>query len=225
MPLAPAHPAAVLPLARLGLPLSALVVGAVAPDAPVYLPVGVSYARTHRWQGLPPVVVIALVALWLWSALVRDALVDLTPPLRRRLPAHARLGRRAWLLAPLAVAIGAATHVLWDSATHEWGFIVRDSAFLGETYGPIPAYRGLQHTSTVVGSLVVAAYGVRQLGRRPVVPRAAAVPRPGYWLAAVPVAALVVGIPVRSAEAGVGAALLVLCVVAVIWGVTRRQFA
>ena len=33
MPLTPAHPAVVLPLQRLGLPLSALVAGAVAPDA------------------------------------------------------------------------------------------------------------------------------------------------------------------------------------------------
>ena len=225
MPLAPAHPAVVLPIARLGLPLSALVVGAVAPDAPVYLPVGVSYARTHRWEGLPAVVAMSLLALWLWSALVRDALVDLTPPLRRRLSAHARLGRRAWLLAPLAVAIGAATHLLWDSATHEWGFIVRGNAFLGETYGPIPAYRWLQHTSTVVGTLVVAGYGLRQLGRRPVAPRPSAMPHAAYWLAAVPVAALIVGISLRSPEAGVGAALLALCVVAIIWRAMRQPSA
>src|SRR5688572_27285391 len=132
MPLAPAHPAVVLPFQRLGLALSALVVGAVAPDVPVYLPVGVSYATTHSWQGLPVVVVIGLVVLWLWFALLRDAVVDLTPWLRRRAPGRARLGRRAWLLAPLAVAVGAATHVLWDSATHDWGFIVRDVSFLRE---------------------------------------------------------------------------------------------
>ena len=35
----------------------------------------------------------------------------------------------------------------------------------------IPLYRWLQHVSTVVGSVVVAAYGVRRLGRQPVVPR------------------------------------------------------
>ena len=132
MPLAPAHPAAVLPLSRLGLALSALVVGAVAPDAPVYLPVGVSYATTHSWQGIPAVVAIGLLVLWLWFALLRDAVVDLTPWLRRRVPARARLGRRAWLLAPLSVGIGAGTHVLWDSATHDWGFIVRQIAFLRE---------------------------------------------------------------------------------------------
>ena len=222
MPLAPAHPAVVLPLARLGLPMSALVVGAVSPDAPVYLPVGVGYSSTHRWQGLPAVVVIGLVVLWLWSTLLRDAVVDLTPWLRRRVPARARLGRRAWLVAPLAVALGAESHVLWDSATHDWGFVVQNNAFLREEYGPIPLYRWLQHVSTVVGTLVVTAYGVRRLGRQPTVPRPPAVRRPALWLAPIPVAALVVGILLRSPEAGVGAALVVLLGVAVIWRTARQ---
>ena len=67
MPLAPAHPAVVLPLQRLGLALSALVVGAVAPDTPVYLPVGVRYATTHSRQGLPVVVVFGMIVLWCGS--------------------------------------------------------------------------------------------------------------------------------------------------------------
>jgi len=222
MPLAPAHPAVVLPLQRLGLPLSALVVGAVAPDAPVYLPVRVSYATTHGWQGLPAVVVIGLVILCLWFALLRDAVVDLTPYLRGRAPSQARLGRRAWLLAPLAVAVGAGSHVLWDSATHDYGFIARDLAFLREEYGPVPLYRWLQHLSTVAGSVVVAAYCALRLSRRPVAPRPPAVRHPGLFLAPVPLAALVVGIVWRDPEAGVGAALLALLCVAIVWRVARQ---
>jgi hypothetical protein len=222
MPLAPAHPALVLPLQRLGLPLSALVVGAVAPDAPVFLPVRVSYATTHGWQGLPADVVIGLVVLCLWFALLRDAVVDLTHYLRERVPSRARLGRRAWLFAPLAVAVGAGTHVLWDSATHEWGFIVRDFALLREEYGPLPLYRWLQHLSTVAGSVVVGAYCARTLSRRPVAARPPAVRHPGLWLAPVPLAALVVGILWRDPEAGVGAALLALLCVAIGWRVARQ---
>ena len=124
--------------------------GAVAPDAPVYLSVGVSYGTTHSGRGLAIDVVIGLFVLWLWFALLRDAVVDLVPSLRRRLPARARLGVRAWLLAPIGVAIGSATHVLWDSCTHDWGFVVQDLAFLREEHGPIPLYRWLQHASTVV---------------------------------------------------------------------------
>lgn len=217
MPLAPAHPSVVLPLQRLGLPLSALVVGAVAPDAPVYLPVGVTYRTTHSGAGLAVDLVMGLAMLWLWFALLRDAVVDLTPSLRRRLPARARLGLRAWLLAPLGLAIGSATHVLWDSTTHDWGFVVQDLAFLREAYGPVPLYRWLQHGSTVVGSVVVAAYGVHRLRSRPVVARPPAVRRPLLWLAAVLATGLAVGIGVQDPEAAVGAALLALIAVAGGW--------
>jgi hypothetical protein len=208
MPLAPAHPAAVLPLQRLGLPMSALVTGAVAPDLPVYLPVGVSYATTHSGRGLPVDVVMGMVILWLWSVLVRDAVVDLTPYLRRRLPPRARLDRRAWLLAPIAVAIGAATHVLWDSTTHDWGFVVHEVGFLSNEYGPLPLYRWLQHASTVIGSIVVAAYGVRVLSRQRPVPREPAVRRPAAWWAALGVIAVVAAIVLRDPEAAVGAMLV-----------------
>ena len=221
MPLAPAHPVVVLPLQRLGLPLSALVVGAVAPDAPVYLPVGVSYQTTHSGWGIAVDIVIGLTVLWLWFALLRDAVVDLTPSLRRRAPAQARLDRRAWLLAPVAVAAGSGTHVLWDSATHDWGFVVQELAFLRETYGPIPLYGWLQHVSTVAGSVVVAAYCMRRLSRQPVVLRPPAVRRTGLWLAPVPLAMMGVGIVFRDPEAAVGAALLALLAVAVGWRAAR----
>ena len=223
MPLAPAHPAVVLPLRGLGLPLSALVMGALAPDAPVYLPVGVSYQTTHSGGGIAVDVVIGLALLWLWFALLRDAVVNLTPYLRRRVPAEARLARRAWLLAPLAVAIGASTHVLWDSATHDWGFLVQEFAFLRGEYGPIRLYGWLQHSSTVAGSVVVAAYGAFQLSRRPVVPRPPAVGRSGLWLVPVPLTALSVAIVVRDPEAAVGAALLALLAVASAWRTVRQR--
>jgi hypothetical protein len=223
MPLAPAHPAAVLPLQRLRLPLSAMVVGSVAPDLPVYLPIGVSYATTHSARGLPVVVVFGLAMTWLWSALVRDVVVDLTPFLRRRLPVRARLDPRAWLLAPLAVAIGAATHVLWDSATHDWGFVVRDLGFLSEEYGPLPLYRWLQHTSTVVGSVVVASYGVIVLRRQPFAPRRPSVRRPRLWWEAIVLIALVSAIALRDPEAVVGVMLVAMLCVAVVWRAARQE--
>jgi hypothetical protein len=221
VPLGPAHPAVVLPLQRLGLPLSALVVGAVAPDAPVYLPVGVGYRTTHSSEGLVADVVIGLAVLGLWVTLLRDAVVDLTPSLRRRLPARSRLGARAWLLAPPALAIGSATHVLWDSVTHDWGFVVQESAVLREAYGPLPLYRWLQHGSTLAGSAVVAAYCWLRLSRRAVLPRPAAVPRAGLWLVPVPLAAVAAGVILRDPDAGVGAALLALVAVAIGWRAVR----
>jgi hypothetical protein len=223
MPLAPAHPAAVLPLQGLGLPLSALVVGAVAPDLPVYLPVGVSYATTHSGWGILADVVIGMVLLGLWFGLVRDAVVDLTPYLRDRVDAHVGLDRRAWLLAPLAVAVGALTHVLWDSATHDWGFLVEQLAFLREQVGPVPVYRWLQHVSTVLGTAVVAAYGMVWLRRQPVDPRPPAVKHLSLWLVPVPAALLVVLAVEQDPEAAVGAELLALLAVAAAWRAVRRE--
>ncbi len=203
--------------------MSALVVGAVAPDLPVYLPVGASYATTHSWPGLPVVVFFGMVLLWLWFAVVRDALVDLTPVLRHRVPAHARLERRAWLLAPIAVAIGAATHVLWDSVTHDYGFVVHHLTFLSEEYGPLPLYRWAQHTSTVVGSIVVAAYGWLALRGRPLAPRSAAVRRPALWWAAVAASALIAGTVLRDVEAAIGATLVASVGLAIVWRITTRH--
>ncbi|WP_460793608.1 DUF4184 family protein [Nocardioides pacificus] len=213
MPLAPAHPAAVLPLQGLGLPLSALVAGAVAPDLPVYLPIAVSYGTTHSGGGIGADTVIGLGLLGVWFALVRDAVVDLTPALRRRLPARAQLERRAWLLAPVAVAVGAGTHLLWDSVTHDWGLVVRELAFLREVHGPVPLYRWLQHLSTGAGAVVVAVYGVSRLRRRPLSPRPPAVRRSGLWVLPIPVTMLGAAIVVRDPEATVGAALLAVLVV------------
>ena len=83
-------------------------------------------------------------------------------------------------------------------------------------------YRWLQHVSTVVGSVVVATYGVRRLGRQPLVPRPPAVRRPGLWLVPVPAAALVIGTTLRDPEAAVGAAMLTLLGVAVVWRIARK---
>jgi hypothetical protein len=223
MPLSPGHPAVVLPLQRLGLPLSGLVVGALAPDLPVYLPVGVGYAMTHSGAGLPIDVVLGLVVLGLWFSTARDAVVDLVPALRSRVPAQARLTARQWLLAPLAVAVGAATHVLWDSATHDWGFVVEELALLREDVGPLPLYAWCQHVSTVLGSAVVAAYCLVRLRRLPATPREAAVPRPGLWLVPVPLAGVAVGVVAHDIEAGVGAALVATLVVALVRRASRRQ--
>jgi hypothetical protein len=223
MPLTPAHPLAVLPLQRLGLPLSALVSGAVAPDVPVYLPVGVGYATTHSGRGIAADTLIGLVLLWLWSAVLRDAVVDLTPALRSRAPGRVRPDRRMWLLAPLAVAAGAATHVLWDSATHDWGFIVRELPLLTEQLGPFRLYGWLQHGSTVVGASAVAAYGVLRLRSRPATPRPPAVRRTMLLLSPVPVAMVTTGIVLRDPERAVGAGFLALLAISVAWRVARER--
>ena len=84
-------------------------------------------------------------------------------------------------------------------------------------------YGWLQLGSTVAGAVVVAAYCLRRLGRRPVRPRPPAVPRSGLWLVPVPLSALTVGVVSWDPWAAVGAALLALLAVATGWRAARQE--
>lgn len=168
MPLTLAHPAAVLPLRRLGLPLSAMAIGSMVPDLPVLAETWHAYGLTHSWLGvltfdLP----VALLILGFWDFFGRDALVDAAPgPVRDRLPARARIGRRGWLLAPLAAVIGAVSHIAWDAFTHEGRWGVRHLSFLQESYGPMSGEQWAQYLSGIVGLGVVSLAVLHDVHRR-----------------------------------------------------------
>ncbi|EIV96340.1 DUF4184 family protein [Frankia sp. QA3] len=173
MPFTLSHPAAVLPLRWLGLPMSAMVAGSMVPDVPVFFGWPEMYRLTHSLLGVVTVVpVLSLAALGMWSYLIRDAVVDLAPdPVRLRLPARARLTGRQWLLAPVAAGVGAVTHVGWDDFTHEdrWG--VRQVAWLSAQHGALPGYKWLQYGMSAAGLVVVAAAIVAHLRALPRGPR------------------------------------------------------
>jgi hypothetical protein len=214
MPLTPAHPAAVLPLQRTGLPLSALVAGAMAPDV-VLLAGDWGYQTTHSALGVVTVdVVIAVSGLALWFAVLRDPLADLTPYVRDRVPVRARPPRRAWLLAPVAAAAGAATHVLWDSATHEGRLIAARVSLLEQDLGPLPGYAWAQQVSTVAGTAVVVTWVVLRLRSMPARRRALPPRIPSWWLLLPPLLAVAVAPAaphtVAAALLGLAAGLLLL---------------
>ncbi len=172
MPFTPSHAAVVLPLARLGLPTAALVIGSMVPDVPLFLHRQDGYRLTHSWAGVVGVDLLGtLVLLGLWTFLLRDALVDLAPAyVRERLPARARLGRREWLLAPVAAVVGSISHVMWDAFTHgdRWG--VAHVAWLQARHGPLPGHKWAQYVSGVVGLAVVVAAALAHLRSQPVHP-------------------------------------------------------
>ena len=144
MPFTGSHPAAVLPLIRWGLPASALVIGSMTPDLPYYLPMPVSAEVTHSWVGVIGVdVLLGAVAFIVWQALVGPAVVAFSPDgLRRRLvvPVPSGLGYhvgqpRRVALAAVALILGAATHVAWDSFTHRQMWGAEHVAWLAESHG------------------------------------------------------------------------------------------
>jgi hypothetical protein len=174
VPFTLAHPAAVLPLRRAGLPMVALVVGSMVPDARLFVPWLPSYDTSHSPAGIVTVdLALAMACLALWTYVVRDALVDVAPAAaRERLDPQARLSPRAWALAVPAAVVGSATHVGWDAFTHadRWG--TRHVAWLREEHWFWPGYTWAQAASGGLGLLVVAAAALAWLRTRPRAPHA-----------------------------------------------------
>jgi len=134
MPFPLAHPAAVLPFRRFSprhLNFMALVIGAITPDVSYCLERYDVDRFAHSIRGcfgfsLP----VGWVLLLIFYA-VREPLVNLLPAPHRQalLPVCWKSSQR-WFAVPLSLLIGAATHVLWDSFTHETGWFVERSSLL-----------------------------------------------------------------------------------------------
>jgi Domain of unknown function (DUF4184) len=182
MPFTLAHPAAVIPLARLlggwGV-MSALIIGSMTPDIAFLLPIGVSRTQSHGlaglfWCCLP----MGLCCYLAFHGLMKRPMIHLLPP-----PAFARLGQydiNSWALrwrnllpVLLSLLIGSFTHIIWDSFTHKGSWAVRNFAWLrihlftGGGFW-IYLYTALQWISSVIGLGLLAWWTIRWLHRTPV---------------------------------------------------------
>lgn len=249
MPFTPAHPAFVLPLRRLGLPLSALVLGSMVPDVPMFVgglapdfPVGSAYAHTHTWLGLLTNLVVGVAAWALWELVLRAALFDGLPTwLRDRsrpLAAAMPRGRRLLWAVPLGVLIGAATHVGLDELSHPGRWAATNLAWFRETHAGLLGTSWVQYGAGALGLAVLAIVLARGVWRETSQVRPRTAPRlaaltwqaplaVGGVVAMVSIAAWASGTPLaRLAYRAVttGGALMVLAAVAfaVVWQVRRR---
>ncbi len=181
MPWTFAHPAAILPLRRLcprWLSFPALILGAMAPDMSYYVGMhGAWRAFCHTPEGV--VTACLPVCLLLLALLLRFArpLTVLLPEPHRSLvrtqlqPAPHPLWRAA-VVAVLSILLGAATHLLWDSFTHQgrWG-----AELLPELEEPLLDVMSrefhvthlLQHLSTALGVGVLALVYRRAMHAQP----------------------------------------------------------
>lgn len=195
MPFTGSHPAAVLPLLRLGVPVSALVIGSLAPDLPYYLPIPYSAAQTHTLSGVFGVdLVIGLVAFLVWHLLLVQPMVWIAPAaVQRRIPTSLRGGLGTRLTTPgdlgrvaVGLSIGALTHVVWDSFTHAGMWGQRNVPWLSETILAFPLYRWLQLVSSVAGLAAIGWFAARWWRTSPAENPADPVSPPVRWgLAAV----------------------------------------
>jgi len=165
MPFTFSHPAAVLPIHsrfKNWIPLSALVIGSLVPDAAYYLPVP-EHFRTHSHTllgtfstSLPLGICVWLIFYWL-----APSAVFLLPRPHREAIAPQLEPRLASIPQALGVAsgvlIGAWSHVLWDSFTHSRGWIVKHAPLLQRPLfgNGMPLYKGLQLFSSIFGVCVL----------------------------------------------------------------------
>src|SRR5689334_8296501 len=150
MPNPIAHPAAAIPFARVGLVFSALVVGSIAPDFGYFFELPEGYFM-YTVPGLILFdVPIGLVLLWLFHTLLKWPLLSLLPiSLQGRLFKYAQgfsFGPfKRFLLILLSLLIGSLTHVVWDSFTHDYGWMVEHFSILRAPIVGTPLYTNLQN--------------------------------------------------------------------------------
>ena len=176
MPFTFSHPAIVLPLTflpRQWISLTGLVIGSLTPDFEYFLRMRIMSNYSHTidglfWFDLP----LGLLLSFIFHNIVRDSLFDNLPSiLKSRFSVFKKFEwnahfKRNWIVVIISILIGAASHIFWDSFTHEHGYFVQTIPalqnsldFLGRQ---IPILKILQHSSTLLGVLVIA-YAIYKL--------------------------------------------------------------
>lgn len=163
MPFTLSHPAIAVPLVRHGLVLSALIVGSMAPDFPYFIHLSTASQYGHTLPGVFLFCVpVGLAVLWIFHQVLKLPLLSLLPRSHQeRLISVVNKFRfspsRQLLLIILSLALGAFTHIAWDSFTHPhgWGvqqFPVLSAPVIYTPQGSIMMFKILQHGSTFTGA-------------------------------------------------------------------------
>lgn len=169
MPFTFSHPAIVLPLIylpRKWFSLTGLVIGSLTPDFEYFLRMRIKSNYSHTldglfWFDLP----LGLLLAFLFHNLIRNGLFENLPSiLKSRFSTFRQFEwnlyfKRNWFVVIISILTGAISHILWDSFTHDHGYFVetiptltKSLDFLGKQ---IPILKILQHSSTLIGGLVI----------------------------------------------------------------------
>jgi Domain of unknown function (DUF4184) len=164
MPFTVSHAAAVLPFRRARLTWSALVIGSFGPDFEYFL--RMTYT-SRAWHSYPDVVIycfpFTILAFFIYHAFIERPAVALLPNSFQRRIAIASYVPHNFLdasLILLSLALGIATHVLWDSFTHAFSWPWEHIALLRqEIYLPhmreMHGFELLQFISSLSGLLIL----------------------------------------------------------------------
>jgi Domain of unknown function (DUF4184) len=169
MPYTIAHVAAVLPFSRYLKSrqlLSAAIVGSMAPDFGIFLPVHLSRSETHSLPALVTFILPAgLASYWLFQLVLKPAILAVLPDrpyqIARPFSVPADIGKlMPWFLAAAGILLGALTHLVWDTFTHEGARGMRmlpalDELMLGARGHQLAGQRFLQEISSLVGFAII----------------------------------------------------------------------
>ena len=159
MPFTLTHIAAVVPIKKFTgswLPFTALALGSMVPDMPMFFGFFGAYPKTHSLPGIfTACLPIGLGMYLVFQLLVRTPLLELMPgAISTRLGARRTHDLKYVAGVVAALIIGSATHVLWDSFTHAYGWGVQQFPALNERFTLFNRshgiYKLLQHGSSVV---------------------------------------------------------------------------
>lgn len=164
MPFTLSHAAAALPLGRRPLVRAAVVAGTLAPDSVMVARLGPPYERTHSLAGVVTWdLLLALAGLAAWYVLLRKPLLRLLPrPLAARVPPVRRWSAGDLVWVPASAAVGAGSHVLWDSFTHARALRIWGWPWLGAEVAGIPVHQLLQWGSSAAGIAALAWWVLRR---------------------------------------------------------------
>lgn len=182
MPFTPSHAVVALPFIRTPLVASAIAIGAMTPDLPLFVRgIGLGYGFTHTFANVIWTGLVAFALFLLWRVLLRPAVPELMPTgVAARLPEDWRssgadaarqavgigAGRAYPFLLAASVVLGVLSHIVWDLFTHDGRAGVQVLPVLGEMWGPLPGFKWLQHGSSILGLLIIGIWALVWMARR-----------------------------------------------------------
>jgi hypothetical protein len=169
MPFTVSHAAAVLPFRKLNLVWSAFIIGSMAPDFPYVAGNTDHRGFGHHFPGLLEFTIPAsLIALWMFHNIIKSPVAGLLPAgmqerLRDQMGAFPFGGFRRFMAILASTLFGIATHLVWDSFTHDDTWVLHHVRWLrGWVYvpfvGDMPIHSALQYGSSIVGLLALAVW-------------------------------------------------------------------
>ena len=146
--------------------MTALIIGSITPDFEYFIRMKILAIHSHSLAGvfyfdLP----LGIILTFLFHGVIRDTLIDNLPlPLKQRAVAvryfnWAFYFRHHFVTVLASLLIGIFSHLLWDGFTHERGEFVEmipQLRTLHNVFGVhVYLYRILQHSSTIIGLIVI----------------------------------------------------------------------